>query len=744
MGNQVSQPGAPFQSKESTKDILNMILKHVFSKPDFVDMYAMADPEKCAKYTIAATDALDAAFFRLRLYPREKAGGEIIFERMSSQGKLPPNRKELCEKVAFFFVRIFQIFAALYISVIDTEIPYEDPTDIIHTPGNTPAKPARSSGLSREGFAFAAALRGGALPQFRMMGGALSQSRNPTFYIRVANYEILNEYLSPPTDVASRRPLKMEGDLAVAQQSLYNFDAAGNRAAKPDEEVAPIIFYQLEHFDETVQIQGKLTITKADRLYKLKMENIVWKGDAKPGITVDEELRERYTDDSDPRTQGGERLPAAIQSMFRRAAEKIDPSYSTVIFLRKFKYLKELIGDVPIEGTSIYIRAPKDKIRQPRIFVSYHDRIKLAERSKDIEVIAELEVEKMKPLSGKPQEYQVNLYFENLKTIPESLKSYIDLKEKSKHRAFYSRRDTEAPLSEKSESVPTYLKGVFEDIIKRLKPEDVGTLEAKGYTVPFDSKSIPQGLRVKQVWERMIRQPPIKAHCVARAIQLLNPSILRAGLKSDAQYSSICKTKFQYTAPSDGSLPTPGQPITGETGLALLEIIVSHNPRLKEDERYKKFRQLMRFYFEHKKSLAATETPESLSNVYESLPDLCEGKEGSRVVLKGAYVGKLYQKGAALLQRQERHLRSVMSIMNMLFDPRSLLIKEVALNARLLDPRSGGMDELNRIAEVAREYLTSYYGDCERIYREGINVLYQAEKERQIEFKSGGGGRARQ
>ena len=40
----------------------------------------------------------------------------------------------------------------------------------------------------------------------------------------------------------------------------------------------------------------------------------------------------------------------------------------------------------------------------------------------------------------------------------------------------------------------------------------------------------------------------------------------------------------------------------------------------------------------------------------------------------------------------------------------------------------GGMEALNSIAQEARTMLVDYYGDCERIYKDGLFLLYNKHK----------------
>ena len=71
MGGTFSAPATGTQ----TQDILNFILKEMFSRADLVDMYSLADSARCKKFIVVAADALENLFVKIRLYPqRDKQG----------------------------------------------------------------------------------------------------------------------------------------------------------------------------------------------------------------------------------------------------------------------------------------------------------------------------------------------------------------------------------------------------------------------------------------------------------------------------------------------------------------------------------------------------------------------------------------------------------------------------------------------------------------------------------------------
>ncbi len=110
------------------RDLVNVIFDYMVRKTNLRELYALANPEECKKYIFLTADALDVLFKKIELEPREKAKGTIYFQKVDeltkSQSVDDPRarqRKVICLKLAFLYVRIFQIFASLALSVLDVE-----------------------------------------------------------------------------------------------------------------------------------------------------------------------------------------------------------------------------------------------------------------------------------------------------------------------------------------------------------------------------------------------------------------------------------------------------------------------------------------------------------------------------------------------------------------------------------------------------------------------------------------------
>ena len=201
MGGSVSIP----TTSQSTKSILEFILRELFRRADLVDMYSLADPTRCSAYLVATGDALNRVFATQMIEPKKGKGGIVYFQRIKAFQTDPAIKTEqakLCKELSFYFIRIFQIYGALALSVLDTEIPQTNIEEPIKT---------RRVGRERyEGLA-PGPVRGFEQRQSSgWWGGALS-NRVPrdgrtdpraSFYITGGRFAMLNKYLDAPLNTS--------------------------------------------------------------------------------------------------------------------------------------------------------------------------------------------------------------------------------------------------------------------------------------------------------------------------------------------------------------------------------------------------------------------------------------------------------------------------------------------------------------------------------------------------------------
>lgn len=134
MGASSSVPGGLPSKQEilsrtkGGRDIVNQILDWMISKTSLRELYTLANPAMCQKYIFLTADALDILFKKIELEPREGKKGVIYFQKVDALTAPPTSddprgrqRKVICLRLAFLYVRIFQVFASLALSVLDVD-----------------------------------------------------------------------------------------------------------------------------------------------------------------------------------------------------------------------------------------------------------------------------------------------------------------------------------------------------------------------------------------------------------------------------------------------------------------------------------------------------------------------------------------------------------------------------------------------------------------------------------------------
>lgn len=120
---------------DTSKALADTILKIFFTRADFKDLLSLASLSSCSTYVFTTSEALQTLFTRLQVYPKLGKKGEILFAPVSrlspgliatkesdqEKRKQMEERNIICMDVAYFYVRIFQIYAALALTLLDAD-----------------------------------------------------------------------------------------------------------------------------------------------------------------------------------------------------------------------------------------------------------------------------------------------------------------------------------------------------------------------------------------------------------------------------------------------------------------------------------------------------------------------------------------------------------------------------------------------------------------------------------------------
>ena len=108
------------QKTTGSQRIVNEMFQEMISRLTPEDFLKLGNPQTCNKFIFMMAYTMHAMFKSLRFRPKQQGdSGVIIFEDAEALRKPTPESKKLCLYIAYFYIRIFQIFGALAITVLD-------------------------------------------------------------------------------------------------------------------------------------------------------------------------------------------------------------------------------------------------------------------------------------------------------------------------------------------------------------------------------------------------------------------------------------------------------------------------------------------------------------------------------------------------------------------------------------------------------------------------------------------------
>ena len=127
MGNSQSIPTTHKKLFESTKDtraIMNILLEYMIKEITETDLIALSNPAVCQKYVLLKANNLYKYFYELQVMPSKDKSGAIAFRPIEDINKpkskdTQMERETLCLSIAYYYTRIFQIYGALALTLID-------------------------------------------------------------------------------------------------------------------------------------------------------------------------------------------------------------------------------------------------------------------------------------------------------------------------------------------------------------------------------------------------------------------------------------------------------------------------------------------------------------------------------------------------------------------------------------------------------------------------------------------------
>lgn len=130
--------GEPYSQRAAkAKKLSDEILTLFFSNANLLKLLKLHNISECPNYVFTTASALQSQFQTLKIYPSLGAKGEIMFAAVSDLApgltknvsskspaelvELTHQRNTMCVDIGYFYVRVFQIYSALALTVIDAD-----------------------------------------------------------------------------------------------------------------------------------------------------------------------------------------------------------------------------------------------------------------------------------------------------------------------------------------------------------------------------------------------------------------------------------------------------------------------------------------------------------------------------------------------------------------------------------------------------------------------------------------------
>ena len=112
-------------STRDNREFTNKIFKIMIDRLTPADILELSDSGKCSKYVFLMAQSIGKIFDDLRIIPKKDAASGVVYYQKIDQLIKPTDEgnkrktRELCLIIAYFNIRLFQIFGALALSIID-------------------------------------------------------------------------------------------------------------------------------------------------------------------------------------------------------------------------------------------------------------------------------------------------------------------------------------------------------------------------------------------------------------------------------------------------------------------------------------------------------------------------------------------------------------------------------------------------------------------------------------------------
>ena len=705
-----------YNKTQPTIDIMNKILDFILKNADYRDMIALASEKECQKWIILTESELNKQFTRLRVQPEQKDG---VFYLRKIQGlkEFKPNNG--CILLSAFFIRLFQVVGALSLSIMDTKIPdrkdylyYEEKKSTLIQKGVPPflkSEPEQKKFLGLFGGVLSDIELKSAAPILQVFSLHLTSNGDGSYSL--SKYAI-KDRTPKPENVNGYKILIEKGNKLLFKYSL------GTNSLE----------FTLE-FEENSKFKINLQKRKGNdfpypvQSYKYRPSSVI---NNTIEVLNDEN---KYVD---------------FTEFIKSFTEKINnlPSSQTIRYLDELNYLeasktyyRKLKGIEFGEESGIFLNSEKDyyspeplfifainlknDTARYRLFLSFKLVI-VKSKQKGLDAYTVQLVEPLE-ITGSTSPFFKNMKFQfeelensNNENSDEDIDSDTILERTFTIKTGIGKISSEP--TNRRQTIIQWLQSMF-DKIKEEADEIVksGNIKRKeGYLRPFkNSNTSEPRFKTEELWNNLVRSPPIKSFCTARALQLLNISGLQKILPETIR-PLIFDTRFDLVV--NGSLPIPGKSITTAAGIKALSSLYEDFNDLYDSKpkstnnKIPLGKIIIDSFIENDKLKEGIEILDSINEESGKPVKPFDVKTSKSKVAALRYQARL------LFQAQFEHTAKVNKLLEKIF----VFSEPITLQPNILAKGIKGIEE---VAAEARDLLTEYYSKCQIEYNKGVKIL---------------------
>jgi hypothetical protein len=112
------------EKTRSTREMLDFIFHYLMEDIHIRDFYRLSSPDECKRYILILANRIHENFLSLDIVPSRTKAGKLYYRSVHDHVSPPTEaekteRQTLCVVLAFFYVRIFQIFGSLALTLVD-------------------------------------------------------------------------------------------------------------------------------------------------------------------------------------------------------------------------------------------------------------------------------------------------------------------------------------------------------------------------------------------------------------------------------------------------------------------------------------------------------------------------------------------------------------------------------------------------------------------------------------------------